>query len=167
MSWRGPTILALRLLRRGPLALLAVMSFAPSVGAQDKDDDDLEVTMQVLDDPEPKQPNEVLQRIPLPKPSSDTAATAREKDKAKDKDAPKEHDAAKDQDTNKNDNTDKSDSNDRRRDTDQGRDASDSAKERAKEAQEQRNEARREENRREHDDTPGKPPKDHPGRPRG
>lgn len=154
---------ALQRFRRGPL-LLALLSVAPLISAQDKnvtkDDDDLDVTMQVLDDPQPRQPNEAL-RIPLPKP---TPPSGKRGDKPGDKNKAKDADPKKnDPDPNKSEG--RGDANDKRPDKERGRDAPDGPKERAKEAHEQRKEARREEDRRERDGPPGRPPKDPPGRP--
>ena len=160
MSWQSLAGSVSRPLFQRLLLSLACISFSSTIHAQQAQaDDDLDVTMHVLPDPETKQPNEVLQRIPLPKPKSDTASPLAPGGEKKEKDK-------KEQDSHKSDNTDKSDSKDERGETDHGRDASDSAKDQAKEAREQRNEERREENRREREETP-QPPKEHPGHPHG
>jgi hypothetical protein len=140
------------------LSLLSICFSSGVYAQQAQSDEDLDVTMQVLPDPDTKQPNELLQRIPLPKPKSEKSSITAPGEEKKENDK-------KEQDSHKSDNTDKSDIKDERGDTDQGRDASDSAKDQAKEAREQRNEARREENRREREEHP-EPPKEHPGHPR-
>jgi hypothetical protein len=148
---------ATRLLESRLLGGLVCILFPPLICAQQTErEDDLDVTMQVLPDPDATQQGEILQRIPLPKPKSEpSSGPSRDKKEVSDK--------HKEPDTPKRDNPDKSDIKDERGDTERGRDAPESAKEQAREAREQRNEAR-EENRREREHP--EPPKEHPGRPR-
>jgi hypothetical protein len=53
-------------------------------------DDDLDVTMRVIVDPDAKMPDEIMRRIPLPKPGQPAAGSAPQSDKPKDSDKPKE-----------------------------------------------------------------------------
>jgi hypothetical protein len=134
-------------------AFLLLCSLATSAGAQDQPQgkgDDLDVTMQIIVDPDAKLPDEVVRRIPLPtrksadsQPSNapggesgkpETAGSGKDKDQDRGNEA-REH----------------------------GRESSEAAKERAREAAEQREAARRaeaEERRRERgppDDRPNPP----------
>jgi len=149
-------LFATRLLESRLLGGLVCILFPPLICAQQAErEDDLDVTMQVLPDPDATQQGEILQRIPLPKPKRESSSgPSRDKQEVSDKKEP---------DTPKRDNPDKSDIKDERGDTDRGRDAPENAKEQAREAREQRDEAR-EENRREREHP--EPPKEHPGRPR-
>jgi hypothetical protein len=114
--------------------------------------DDLDVTMQIIVDPDAKLPDEVVRRIPLPARKPAEPSKQSPADKADSKTA-KPDVAAEGQD--------------RARDAKElGRDMADSAKQRAKEAAEQREQARRsaaEDNR----GNPGRPPNppNPPGRP--
>jgi hypothetical protein len=129
------------------LCLLAGGAFAQ------QQPDDLDVTMQIIVDPDAKLPDEVVRRIPLParkpaEPSNQDAAN-----KADSKDA--KPDAA-------------AEGQDRARDAKElGRDMADSAKQRAKEAADQREQARRDaaDDRRGNPGRPDDPPKNPPGRP--
>ena len=113
--------------------------------------DDLDVTMQIIVDPDAKLPDEVVRRIPLPE------------RKAVDPAAPQSNPAG---DKSTKDNP-AAENKERARETKElGRELGQSAKEKNKEAAEQREQARRaeaEERRREHPDPPGNPHP--PGRP--
>ena len=135
------------------LATLALMVlFAECVAAQQSPQkhDDLDVTMQIIVDPDAKLPDEVVRRIPLParkpaEPSSSSTGGGQ---------SGKPETAGADQDK------DKEQANEAR---EHGRETSEAAKERAREAAEQREAARRaeaEEKRRERgppDDRPNPP----------
>ena len=123
-------------------------------GAQQQSDpkrDELDVTMQVIQDPEAKLPDEVVRRIPLPERKQNTQPDPKAGNKSEKPDA-----AAEDKE--------------RARDAkDAGREMGQSAKDRAKEAAEQREQARRSEaeDRRRNPRPPPDPPGRPPGRPPG
>lgn len=128
-------------------AFLLLWLFATTAAAQEQPQgkrDDLDVTMQIIVDPDAKLPDEVVRRIPLPtrKPAESPPAGTTGK--------PESAGGGKDQDR----------SNEAR---EHGRETSEAAKERAREAAEQRETARRaeaEERRRERgppDDRPNPP----------
>ena len=135
-------------------ALVFLCSFATTAAAQEQPQgkrDDLDVTMQIIVDPDAKLPDEVVRRIPLPTrksgespPSGTTGGESGKPESAGAKDKDKEDDR----------------SNEAR---EQGRETSEAAKERSREAAEQREAARRaeaEERRRERgppDDRPNPP----------
>ena len=163
--WRRPTIIQERVRYVSIIALCLLAHGALAQQQSDskparKGDDDLDVTMQIIVDPDAKLPDEVVRRIPLPERKS---AAQQPADSPGKKDDKPEQDKAKDQDK------------DRGREAQElGREVGQSAKERAKEAAEEREQARRaeaEERRRERerddhgrpDDPPGRPP----GRPPG
>ena len=91
------------IMRRAPQPLLvlalaffsaAAFAQAPPAGDRDKNTDDLDVTMRVIVDPDAKVPDEIVRRIPLPKPAqpasggtstnSDTKKSEPEKPKGSD-----------------------------------------------------------------------------------
>jgi hypothetical protein len=125
-----------------------------SAGAQQQSDpkrDELDVTMQVIQDPAAKLPDEVVRRIPLPERKQNTPPDPKAGNKPEKPDA-----AAEDKE--------------RARDAkDAGREMGQSAKDRAKEAAEQREQARRSEaeDRRRNPRPPPDPPGRPPGRPPG
>jgi hypothetical protein len=132
------------------LSLLAHEALAQRAPlAPDARRDDLDVTMQIIVDPDAKLPDEVVRRIPLPERKS--AATpdnqSQSKGNGNDKAAPQDKSSA-------------SDAREAARDTGQ------TAKERAREAKEQREQARRAEaeERRRNNNNPNPPPNP-PGRP--
>jgi hypothetical protein len=124
------------------VAFLLLCLFAETAAAQEQPQgkrDDLDVTMQIIVDPDAKLPDEVVRRIPLPtRKSAESPPAGGGKDKDKDRDRGNEA-------------------------REQGRETSEAAKERAREAAEQREAARRaeaEERRRERgppDDRPNPP----------
>jgi hypothetical protein len=133
------------------VALLLVCSFATTAAAQEQPQgkrDDLDVTMQIIVDPDAKLPDEVIRRIPLPtrksaeSPPAGTTGSESGKPEAA------------------GDGKDKDRGNEAR---EHGRESSEAAKERAREAADQREAARRaeaEERRRERgppDDRPNPP----------
>jgi hypothetical protein len=59
-------------------------------------DDDLDVTMRVIVDPDAKVPDEIMRRIPLPKPAQPATPPGAQPDKPKDSDKPKDADKPKD-----------------------------------------------------------------------
>ena len=67
MSSEGIMRLARRLCFASLLALITPAVFAQSPPARDRDD--LDVTMHVIVDPDAKVPDEIVRRIPLPKPA--------------------------------------------------------------------------------------------------
>jgi hypothetical protein len=131
-------------------AVVALGSFTQRVAAQQTQEkrDDLDVTMQIIVDPDAKLPDEVVRRIPLPtrKPAESTPSGTGGGQSGK----PENAGGGKD----------KENANEAR---EQGRETSESAKERQREATEQREAARRaeaEERRRERgppDDRPNPP----------
>jgi hypothetical protein len=133
-------------------AVLAVLSvFAQCAWAQQKPEpksDELDVTMQVIVDPDAKLPDEVVRKIPLPARKTESAAPAAAKQPTSSDAAAKEKERAQEA-------------------RESGREASERAKERAKEAAEQRERARQAaaEERRRNPDPPGRP--EPPGRPPG
>src|SRR6188768_3669761 len=92
MSSEGIMRLARRLYFASLLALITPAVFAQSPPARDRDD--LDVTMHVIVDPDAKVPDEIVRRIPLPKPAqpasggtstnSDTKKSEPEKPKGSD-----------------------------------------------------------------------------------
>jgi hypothetical protein len=134
-------------------AAFLLCSFATSVAAQEQPQgkrDDLDVTMQIIVDPDAKLPDEVVRRIPLPtRKSADSQPTG----------APG-GESGKPETAGGGNDKDRDRGNEAR---EQGRETSDAAKERAREAAEQREAARRaeaEERRRERgppDDRPNPP----------
>jgi len=87
MSSKGIMRLARRLYLASLLALITPAVFAQSPPASNRDD--LDVTMHVIVDPDAKVPDEIVRRIPLPKPALPAAGapstTTTESGKAKDK----------------------------------------------------------------------------------
>ena len=134
------TFMALSLLAHGALAQ------QPSAAAEPKRDD-LDVTMQIIVDPDAKLPDEVVRRIPLPeRKSAAPTVNANAEPQAKGAD-PQDKSSAREA-------------------KELGREVGQTAKERAKEAAEQREQARRaaaEERRRRENDNPNPP--NPPGRP--
>lgn len=132
------------------LSLLAHAALAqqPPATAAPKGDD-LDVTMQIIVDPDAKLPDEVVRRIPLPERKSAPSANPNAEPQSKD--------------------ADKQDKSNAREAKQAASEAGQSAKERAKEAAEQREQARRAaaEERRRNEDNNGNPnrPPDPPGRP--
>ena len=162
---RRPGIMAVRVkharvkyewaLAPGLLTLSLLMNCAQAQQPAQPQPDDLDVTMQIIVDPDAKLPDEVVRRIPLPerKPADQTAP----KPKPGGGDTPAKHSAAE--------------SKERGREAKElGRELGQGAKEKAQEAAEQREQARRsaaEERRRDRErDPPGPPPRP-PGRPPG
>lgn len=141
---RYVTIIALCMLAHGALAQQQSKPEDRPIASEDaRGRDDLDVTMQIIVDPDAKLPDEVVRRIPLPERKS----------------APASQSSA--------DSSGKQDEAGAREAQQLGREVSQSAKERAKEAREQREQARRaaaEERRRERGN-PEPPPRDPPGRP--
>ena len=133
------------------LSLLAHAALAqqPPVAPAAKGGDDLDVTMQIIMDPDAKLPDEVVRRIPLPerKPAPSAPANAESESAGR---------------------PDQADRNDAREAKELGREVGQSARDSAKEAREQREEARRaaaeERRRRNEDNNPNRPPNP-PGRP--
>lgn len=133
----------------GLLGLCAERAHAQQQPQQKRDD--LDVTMQIIVDPDAKLPDEVVRRIPLParKPADTSPANAGKSGKSEDAASDKHEDRANEA-------------------REHGRETSESAKERAREAQEQREAARRaeaEERRRERGppdrpNPPNRPPRD-------
>lgn len=121
--------------------LLAFYGVAPCVLAQESADaqrEELDVTMQIIADPDAKQPDEVVRRIPLPvrKPDAPSSQPKGEQGKP---------DTAK---------------------ADPGREIAENAKDRAKQAVEQREEAQRAVvNERRRNPDPPSPPRPRPPRP--
>jgi hypothetical protein len=129
------------------LCLLAGCAFAQQPPETTRDD--LDVTMQIIVDPDAKLPDEVVRRIPLP-----ARKPADQSDPGAGKDPAKADAAAAGQER-------------AREAKELGRAMGETARERAKEAAEQREQARRaaaEERRRNPPNPPG-PPVDPPGRP--
>jgi type IV secretory pathway VirB10-like protein len=132
------------------VALLLLCLFAEGAAAQQPEKrNDLDVTMQIIVDPDAKLPDEVVRRIPLParKPADTSpAAASGQSDKSGKADTDKERDSAA---------------------SEHGKESSEAAQERAREAQEQREAARRaaaeERKKRDHGPPPDRP--DPPGRP--
>jgi type IV secretory pathway VirB10-like protein len=131
------------------VAFLLLCLFAETAAAQEQPQgkrDDLDVTMQIIVDPDAKLPDEVVRRIPLPtrkaaeSPPPGTTGKPESADGGRDKEQDRGNEARE-----------------------QGRETSEAAKERAREAAEQREAARRaeaEERRRERgppDDRPNPP----------
>src|SRR5262245_1558700 len=73
------------------LGPLVVSAQTPPARAQD----DLDVTMRVIADPNAKVPDEIVRRIPLPKPAQTTPASGKPGDKSADKPADKPDDKPK------------------------------------------------------------------------
>jgi hypothetical protein len=137
-------------------AVVALGSFAQRGDAQQSQEkrDDLDVTMQIIVDPDAKLPDEVVRRIPLParKPDAPTGGAAGNSSNSGKSDGGKPESAGSGKD--------KDATNEAR---EHGKEASQAAKERNREAAEQREAARRaeaEERRRQ----PG-PPDDRPNPP--
>lgn len=133
------------------LAHAAVAQRAPA--APEPKRDDLDVTMQIIVDPDAKLPDEVVRRIPLPERKSPaSSASPSNQSQSQSKGADKQ---------------DQQNRNNAREAQEVGKEAGQSAKERAKEAKEQREQARRaeaEERRRRNENNPNRPPNP-PGRP--
>lgn len=136
----------------GAAALLLLCLFAETAAAQQQEKRrDLDVTMQIIVDPDAKLPDEVVRRIPLPaRKSADPSAAAA--GGPSDKSGKPETGPDKDRDSEANEH---------------GKETSEAAQERAREAADQREAARRAkaEERREHGppdhpDPPGRPPRD-------
>ena len=110
------------------VAVVALGSFAQSAAAQQPQEkrDDLDVTMQIIVDPDAKLPDEVVRRIPLPtrRPAETPPAGAGDKATGKPEPPPTGKDHANEA-------------------SEHGREASEAAQERAREAAEQREAARR------------------------
>ena len=108
-------------------AFLALCLLAECAVAQNKDEprDDLDVTMQIIVDPNAKLPDEVIRRIPLP-----ARKTAPENSQKPGKEPDKSDAASKGQEN-------------AREAKEVGRDMSEQAKERAQQAADQREQARR------------------------
>jgi hypothetical protein len=130
---------------RGALASLVLCLAAQGAFAQQKAEpkhDELDVTMQIIVDPDAKLPDEVVRRIPLParKPPEQPASNAA-------KEGTKQDAAAKGQER-------------AQEAQGLGREMSERAKERAQDAAEQREQAQRSkaEERRQHPDPPNRPP---------
>jgi hypothetical protein len=135
------------------VAFLLLCSLASSVEAQEQPQekrDDLDVTMQIIVDPDAKLPDEVVRRIPLPTRKSAESPPS----------GASRGESGKPEDAGGGKDTDQDHGNEAR---EQGRETSEAAKERAREAAEQREAARRaeaEERRRERgppDDRPNPP----------
>lgn len=150
------------------LTLLAHGALAQPPAAPGQKGDDLDVTMQIIVDPDAKLPDEVVRRIPLPerksaapsRPNARQPANAGAEGKA----TPGQPDKP-----GKPEKPEKPDNSSAREAREAGREAGQAARERAKEAAEAREEARRaerERRERERDDNRG-PPQDPPGRPPG
>jgi len=133
------------------LNLLMNCAHAQQAAQPEPKRDDLDVTMQIIVDPDAKLPDEVVRRIPLPDRKSADPSATQSKSGADDKST---KDTA-------------AENKDRAREAKElGREMGQSAKDKAKEAAEQREQARRaaaEERRRERPDPPGNP--NPPGRP--
>jgi hypothetical protein len=104
-------------------AVVALGSFTQRVAAQQPQEkrDDLDVTMQIIVDPDAKLPDEVVRRIPLPARKSADPASGAEATGKSDKTDKERNDAA----------------------NEHGKETSEAAQERAREAAEQRETARR------------------------
>ena len=136
------TFLALCLLAHGALAQQQSDSKPESRSKQGQDD--LDVTMQIIVDPDAKLPDEVVRRIPLPERKSvDSPATKADKKASKEAAAESKQSA--------------------REAKDLAKEASQTAKEEAAEQREQARRARAEERERERNHPPGNPHP--PGRP--
>ena len=73
------------IMRRAPQLVLALAFIVSSAFAQTPpadNRDDLDVTMRVIVDPNAKVPDEIVRKIPLPKPGQPTGPPAKDKDKA-------------------------------------------------------------------------------------
>jgi hypothetical protein len=133
-----------------PTLLAVLLLHAVAAAAQQKAQpasDELDVTMQIIVDPDAKLPDEVVRRIPLParKPRQQPASSEPAKSSTAEPAAKKQERAREAQEL--------------------GREMSEQAKERAQDANDQREQARRsiaEEHRRNHDPPPHPSP---PGRP--
>jgi hypothetical protein len=128
-----------------PTLLVLLCLAAESAMGQDKPapkPDDLDVTMQIITDPDAKLPDEVVRHIPLPprKPAAAPATPAKNATDAADRSQERAREAKE-----------------------LGREAAERAQERAKEAAEQREQANRADERRRNPDPPKAPP---PRRPR-
>jgi hypothetical protein len=127
------------------LSLLAHGALAqqPSAAPAPKNDD-LDVTMQIIVDPDARLPDEVVRRIPLPerKPAAPASSNAESKSQGK--------------------GNDKQDKSAAREAKELGREADQTAKDRAKEQREQARRAAAEERRRRNNDNHG-PPNNPPG----
>ena len=129
-------------------AFVVLLLGAAAAGAQDKSpskSDELDVTMQIIVDPDAKLPDEVVRRIPLParKPAEPSAASSGPANHATPDAAAKGQERAREA-------------------QELGKEMSESAKERAQNANDQREQARREAT--EKRQNPG-PPSEPPGRP--
>ena len=118
-------------------AFLLLCSLATSAGAQDQPQgkgDDLDVTMQIIVDPDAKLPDEVVRRIPLPtRKPADASRTA-----------PGSNQTGKPENAGDNNKDNASDNKERANEArEHGRETSEAAKERAREAADQREAARR------------------------
>lgn len=131
------TFMTLSLLAHGALAQ------QPPAASGSKNDD-LDVTMQIIVDPDAKLPDEVVRRIPLPERKATPPANPNAEPKAK--------------------GNEKQDKSAAREAKDLGREASQTDKDRAKEQREQARRAAAEERRRNNDKDHG-PPKTPPGHP--
>ena len=113
----------------GIIATLAMLAFACSARAADAEkpaapsNDDLDVTMQVIADPNAKLPDEVIRRIPLPPRKANAPAPTKQRDQANEPASRTEAGNREAQEV--------------------GREISERAKERTQEAADQREQARR------------------------
>lgn len=159
------TFMALSLLAHAALAQQSSATAVPT-------SDDLDVTMQIIVDPDAKLPDEVVRRIPLPERKSTPFPAAKTESKdANQPNSPNKPDKpdkpGKPDKPDKPAKPDKPDRSNARDARDMGREAGQSARDRAREAKEQREQARRaaaEERRRRNEDNPNRPPNP-PGRP--
>jgi hypothetical protein len=145
------------------LVLVGCCSLPAAAQQKSAQEDDLDVTMQIIVDPNTKLPEEVVRRIPLP--ASRTAASNANASKPSDTKA--ETSKARDDDK-KSDGGSKGA--ERAQDSRElGREAADSARERAREAQQQREEARNSDDKERGKDKdrgpPDRPQPDRPPRP--
>jgi hypothetical protein len=115
-------------------AVVALSSFTQRVAAQQSQEkrDDLDVTMQIIVDPDAKLPDEVVRRIPLPVRKSAEAPPAATGDKS----------GQSDKNTDKTETTGSGKERDNAA-SEHGKEASQAAHDRAREAAEQREAARR------------------------
>ena len=129
---------------------LAVACSSAMAAEQSTKHDDLDVTMQIIVDPNAKVPDEVVRRIPLPtaRSAAPNRTPASKADEAKRPEGP----------ANRNERAQES--------TELGREAADNARERAREAQQQREEARNANDKdRDKDKDRGPPDRPQPDRP--
>jgi hypothetical protein len=138
------TFMTLSLLAHGALAQQAPAAPGPK-------NDDLDVTMQIIVDPDAKLPDEIVRRIPLPERKSPPPANANAESQATGNDRQGQQD--------KQDKQDKAAAREAR---DLGREAGQSAKDKAKEQREQARRAAAEERRRRNNDNHGPPDRPDP-----